>query len=248
MEWLNTFYKRLHVFGCVAYTHVPSELCKKLDDKNEKCIFIGYSTSVTKGYRLYNLVMEKVIVSEDVTFDEIGEWNWSIEEKKKFHFIQEDEEFTIDSLQPADCDPKTFAQASCDEGWIHTMDEKICAIEKNNTWKLSSLLEGKKSIRANPDGEILMVCLYVDDLIFTGDSQEMIDSFREAMIRDFEMTDMGLMSYFLSLEEIQSEKDIFVSQKKYAMDVLEKFKMINYNPILTPTEARLKLTKEVVQK
>ncbi|TXG50951.1 hypothetical protein EZV62_023475 [Acer yangbiense] len=49
---------------------------KKLDDKAEKCIFIGYS-QVTKGYKLYNPVTEKVIVSRDITFDEQGCWDWS---------------------------------------------------------------------------------------------------------------------------------------------------------------------------
>ena len=33
----------IKVFGCVAYAHVPKELRGKLDDKSEKCIFIGYS-------------------------------------------------------------------------------------------------------------------------------------------------------------------------------------------------------------
>lgn len=44
---------------------------KKLDDKSQKCIFIGYS-EVTKGYKLYNLVTKEVIVSRDVQFIEDG--------------------------------------------------------------------------------------------------------------------------------------------------------------------------------
>lgn len=69
-----------------------------LDDKSEKYIFISYNT-VTKGYQLYNPIMEKVIVSRDVNFEEIGKWNWSVEEKKKFYFIPK-EEFALDFLQP----------------------------------------------------------------------------------------------------------------------------------------------------
>ena len=59
----------LRVFGCICYAHVPDVLRKKLDDKAEKCIFLGYSQK-TKGYKLYNPVSGKVIVSRDVTFDE----------------------------------------------------------------------------------------------------------------------------------------------------------------------------------
>jgi len=43
------------------------------------------------------------------------------------------------------------------------------------------------------------------------------------------MTDMGLMEYFLGLEVKQGEKGIFVSQERYAEEILNKFKMKNCN-------------------
>nr|GEV52954.1 reverse transcriptase [Tanacetum cinerariifolium] len=48
---------------------------------------------------------------------------------------------------------------------------------------------------------IVLACLYVDDLIFTGNSQSMIDELKKSMTREFEMTDIGLMSYYLSIEK-----------------------------------------------
>ncbi|XP_026410566.1 uncharacterized protein LOC113305779 [Papaver somniferum] len=71
----------------------------------------------------------------------------------------------------------------------------------------------------------------------------MIDEFKEAMIREFEMKDMGLMTYFLGLEVLQSDKGIFVSQKRYAKTLLERFKVSNCKAIRTPVEKRLKLEK-----
>ena len=59
----------LKVFGYVTYAHMPNQLRKKIDDKAEKFIFIGYSHE-TKGYKLYNSKTKKVVVSRDVTFDE----------------------------------------------------------------------------------------------------------------------------------------------------------------------------------
>ena len=71
----------LKVFGCIAYAHVPDQLRKKLDDKAEKCIFVGYSEE-TKAYKLYNPETQKVIISRDVTFDEDEAWDWSEKEKE----------------------------------------------------------------------------------------------------------------------------------------------------------------------
>lgn len=73
-------------------------------------------------------------------------------------------------------------------------------------------------IKTNAKGNILILCLYVDDLIFTGNCETMFIEFEE-MTQQFEMTDMGLMSYFLGIEVKQSESGIFISQKKYANDV-----------------------------
>ena len=55
----------LRTFGCLAYSHIPSTLRSKLDDKSEKCIFIGYSER-TKAYKLYNPKTKKIVISRDV--------------------------------------------------------------------------------------------------------------------------------------------------------------------------------------
>ena len=57
------------------------------------------------------------------------------------------------------------------------------------------------------------------------------------------MTDLGLMSYFLSLEIKQNIKNIFIFQEAYAKEILKKFKMEDCKPISTPTDCRVKLSK-----
>ncbi|MCO5612433.1 hypothetical protein L7F22_066700 [Adiantum nelumboides] len=61
------------VFGCIAYVHIPNELCIKLDPKAEKCIFVGYSNE-QKWYWCYNPSTCKLRVSRDVVFDEMAGW------------------------------------------------------------------------------------------------------------------------------------------------------------------------------
>ena len=63
-----------------------------------------------------------------------------------------------------------------------------------------------------------MVCLYVDDMIYTGNL--MLEDFRIVMKREFEMTDLELMNYFLGLEVTQSYQGIFIFQHNYAIDIL----------------------------
>ena len=53
--------------------------------------------------------------------------------------------------------------------------------------------------------EVLIVCLYVDDLIYTSNSAALIAEFKNFMIGEFEITDLGLMNYFLGLEVKQSD-------------------------------------------
>lgn len=62
------------VFGCVAYAHIPKEIKKKLDDRGERCIFLGYSET-SKAYKLYNHVTKKFIISIDVKLQEDKSWN-----------------------------------------------------------------------------------------------------------------------------------------------------------------------------
>ncbi|XP_026430815.1 uncharacterized protein LOC113327916 [Papaver somniferum] len=64
------------------------------------------------------------------------------------------------------------------------------------------------------------------------------------MVKEFEMTNLGLMSYFLGIEVQQTERGIFINQQRYAEGILKCFKTDNCNPILTPVEERLKLTRE----
>jgi len=61
------------VFGSITYVHVPKATRSKLDDKVN--IFIGYKHG---GYKLYNPMTKKVIISRDVTFVEDEEWQWNV--------------------------------------------------------------------------------------------------------------------------------------------------------------------------
>ena len=78
-------------------------------------------------------------------------------------------------------------------------------------------------VKNNSEGGIIIVSLYVDDLIYTGDEIEMFESFKHSMQRNFAMTDLGKRRYFLGVEVKQSDEGIFISQHKYSSEILERF-------------------------
>ena len=81
-------------------------------------------------------------------------------------------------------------------------------------------------------------------MIFTGNDDYLIENFKSVMKEEFEMTDMGLLRYFLGIEVDQNENGIFISQARYVNEVLGRFNMQECKAAITPTVMGLKLSKE----
>lgn len=107
-----------------------------------------------------------------------------------------------------------------------------------------SLSEPTLYIKTQGTTDTLIVSLYVDDLIYTGNNEKMVKQFKEDMMKTFEMSDLGTMHYFLGIEVNQNEEGIFVSQKKYTENILMKFRMHDCKPVATPVVTNEKLQKE----
>eukprot|EP00253_Pinus_taeda_P006525 PITA_06525 len=76
----------------------------------------------------------------------------------------------------------------------------------------------------------------------TGSNESYIASIKKELGKSFEMTDLGYVHYYLGIEVTQHPKSIFLSQKKYVGDLLNRFGMTECNPLTTPMEQNLKLT------
>ncbi|KAL0313853.1 UNVERIFIED_CONTAM: Retrovirus-related Pol polyprotein from transposon RE2 [Sesamum angustifolium] len=92
--------------------------------------------------------------------------------------------------------------------------------------------------------DTLIVSLYVDDLIYTGNNEKMIQDFKEDMMKTFEMSDLGLMHFFLGIEINQEKEGIFICQRKYTETLLKKFKMESCKTVTTPLVTGEKYQKE----
>ncbi|KAF3660762.1 putative transcription factor TCP14-like [Capsicum annuum] len=72
----------------------------------------------------------------------------------------------------------------------------------------------------------------------------LVEEFKKEMMQVFEMTNLGLMAYFLGMEIKQGCNEIFICQKKYVREILKKFHMENYKATSTPMNPKEKLIKE----
>lgn len=70
-------------------------------------------------------------------------------------------------------------------------------------------------------GDVLLTCLYVDDLVFTGNNPTMIDA-KASMVKEFDMIDNGLMNYIIGIEVKQNANEIFISRKGFIENILQK--------------------------
>ena len=82
----------------------------------------------------------------------------------------------------------------------------------------------------------------MDDLLITGNNDDYIVSIKRELKKVFDMTDLGLLHYYLGIEVYQKPKHIFISEKKYVGELLNKFGMQDCNHVSTSMEKNLKLT------
>jgi hypothetical protein len=81
----------------------------------------------------------------------------------------------------------------------------------------------------------------VDDIIITGDDQRGIDELKTFLHQQFHTKDLGTLRYFLGIEVARSKEGISLSQRKYALDILEDTGLLGTKPVETPMDPNVKL-------
>ncbi|GKE80325.1 putative ribonuclease H-like domain-containing protein, partial [Tanacetum coccineum] len=93
-------------------------------------------------------------------------------------------------------------------------------------------------------GDILMVQVYVDDIIFGSTKIELCIAFEKLMHEKFQMSSMGELTFFLGLQVKQKKDDIFISQNKYADEIFKKFGFTEVKTASTPMKTQKPLLKD----
>ena len=72
----------------------------------------------------------------------------------------------------------------------------------------------------------------------------MIADTKRKLVVEFEMKDLGMMHYFLGMEVWQKVDGISLGQGKYAVEILKRFRMMDYKSMTTPMASNLNLLSD----
>ncbi|XP_070019435.1 uncharacterized protein [Nicotiana sylvestris] len=291
-------------FGYVASTTLNKVLpassqsiaeTDKLQPRTRTSVLMGY-LEVEKGYIMYDITNKYFIVNGDASFREYYDKRVS----------------TFSSVT----EPQSYTEAAQDPAWIEAMQAEIKALQKNNTWEIVNLPEGKKPIGCKwiykvkykatseverlkarliakgysqqegidyqetfspvvkmaprqwnaklieallrfqfvkskfdhsliikrTDRGTIVVLIYVDDMLITGDNLELIQDTKAALQKSFKIKDLGELKYILGIEFARSENGISVHQRKYALELIYELGLSAAKPIGTPMDSNSKLT------
>ncbi|WVZ53373.1 LOW QUALITY PROTEIN: hypothetical protein U9M48_004325 [Paspalum notatum var. saurae] len=117
--------------------------------------------------------------------------------------------------------------------------------------RLESFLLKSKFVMGSVDKTLFLLSrggdtliIYVDDIIFGGLSHTLVSSFAEQMSREFEMSLMSELLFFLGLQIKQGPEGTFIHQAKYTRDILKKFDMGDLKPMTTPMSINMALNAD----
>ena len=98
------------------------------------------------------------------------------------------------------------------------------------------------------DGELVVAQVYMDDIIFGSTKDELAHSFSSMMQTKFEISMIGELNYFLELQIQQNDSGIFISQSKYAKNLVKMFGLESASSVRTLMSPNVKLTVDLLGK
>ncbi|GJY86682.1 ribonuclease H-like domain-containing protein [Tanacetum coccineum] len=96
-------------------------------------------------------------------------------------------------------------------------------------------------LKQAPRSQVAYLLIYVDDIILTTSSPVLLQQIVDSLHKEFDMTDLGALNYFLGISVVRHPTGLLLSQKKYARQLLERAHMVNCNPSRTPVDTDSKL-------
>lgn len=106
----------------------------------------------------------------------------------------------------------------------------------------NSLADESLFIMHKDNKQTVYLLVYVDDILVTGSSKDLINTILVKLADRFSVKDPEDLNYFLGIEAHRTNRGLHLSQRKYILDLLHKYNMIDAKPVATPMAASPKLT------
>ncbi|KAJ9671119.1 hypothetical protein PVL29_027218 [Vitis rotundifolia] len=119
--------------------------------------------------------------------------------------------------------------------WFGKFSKAIQAFGMNKSKKDHSVFYKKSA------AGIILLLVYVNDIVITGNDHAGISDLKAFMHSKFHTKDLGELKYFLGIEVSRSKKGMFLSQRKYVLDLLEETGKIEAKPCTTPMVPNVQL-------
>nr|GEZ23103.1 putative ribonuclease H-like domain-containing protein [Tanacetum cinerariifolium] len=176
--------------------------------------FMVYQMECKSAF-LYETIEEEVYVCQPLGFEDPGHPDKVYKVVKALYGLHQD---------PRAC-YKTLANYLLENGFHKGQIDQTLFIKKQK-------------------GDILLVQIYVDDIIFGATNKNLCKSFEKLMKDKFQMSSMGELTFFLGLQVKQKEDGIFISQDKYVAEILKKFGLTEGKSASTPIDTEKPLLKD----
>jgi hypothetical protein len=92
--------------------------------------------------------------------------------------------------------------------------------------------------------DTIYLLLYIDDIMLTASTADLLHRMIVALQREFKMKDLGPLHHFLGITAECRPQDLFVHQRKYAIDILERAGMSDCKPCSMHVNTQAKLSKD----
>jgi hypothetical protein len=176
-----------------------------------------------KGWKIFQLDVKSAFLH--------GELSEDVYVEQPMGYVQKGNEYKVYILQKA-----LYGLKQAPRAWFSIIEAHFVSEGFQRCHSEQTLF-----VKTSNKGTILIVSIYVDDLIYTGDDDVMMSKFKESMLREFDMSDLGGMRFFLGIEVLQTANGIYICQRKYALDVLKRFGMEDSNVVCSPIVSGSKL-------
>ncbi|GKC32868.1 ribonuclease H-like domain-containing protein [Tanacetum coccineum] len=116
------------------------------------------------------------------------------------------------------------------------VDARLCHTGRNYHSRCNSSL-----FIYRQGSQVVYLLLYMDDIILTASSTTLLQHLIDSLHREFDMTDLAVLNYFIDISVVRHSTSLFSSQRKYVLRLLERAHMVNCNLSRTPVDTESKL-------